>query len=207
MSRTPKLLITQSLLGAWLYQYQAFDQESAHKDFLRVLRREKSKPTQAILDGIPFENMVTACCEGSPPPEGHKWSCAVRAIADRVKGAQFQVVAQRTAVVEDIPFLLYGRLDALKAGVIYDIKFSRGYQVGKYLDSPQHPMYFALVPEAQRFEYLVFTGSDVCVEKYDREDAPDIRSTIRDFMKYLEASKLDELYCQKWETRREENIS
>lgn len=201
MRRCPKLLITQSLLGAWLYQYQAFDQESAHKDFLRVLRREKSKPTQAILDGIQFENMVTACCEGSPPPEDHKWGQAVRAIADRVQGAQFQVVAQRTAVVEDIPFLLYGRLDALKAGVIYDIKFSRSYQVGKYLDSPQHPMYFALVPEAQRFEYLVFTGSDVCVEKYDREDTPDIRSTIRDFMKYLEASKLDKLYCQKWEAR------
>lgn len=201
MSRMPKLLITQSLLGAWLYQYQAFDQESAHKDFLRVLRREKSKPTQAILDGIQFENMVTACCEGASPPEGHKWGEAVRAIADRVKGSQFQVAAQRTAVVEDIPFLLYGRLDALKAGVIYDIKFSRGYQVGKYLDSPQHPMYFALVPEAQRFEYLVFTGSDVCVEKYDREDAPDIRSAIRDFMKYLEASKLDKLYCQKWEAR------
>lgn len=201
MRRCPKLLITQSLLGAWLYQYQAFDQESAHKDFLRVLRREKSKLTQAILDGIQFENMVTACCEGSPPPEGHKWGQAVRAIADRVQGAQFQVVAQRTVVVEDIPFLLYGRLDALKAGVIYDIKFSRGYQVGKYLDSPQHPMYFALVPEAQRFEYLVFTGSDVCVEKYDREDAPDIRDTIRDFMKYIEASKLDKLYCQKWEAR------
>ena len=201
MSRTPKLLITQSLLGAWLYQYQAFDRESAHKDFLRVLRREKSKPTQAILDGIQFENMVTASCEGSPPPEGLKWGQAVRAIADRVQGSQFQVAAQRTAVVEDIPFLLYGRLDALKAGVICDIKFSRGYQVGKYLDSPQHPMYFALVPEAQRFEYLVFTGCDVCVEKYDREDAPDIRSTIRDFMKYLEASKLDKLYCQKWETR------
>lgn len=201
MRRCPKLLITQSLLGAWLYQYQAFDQESAHKDFLRVLRREKSKLTQAILDGIQFENMVTACCEGSPPPEGHKWGQAVRAIADRVQGAQFQVVAQRVAVVREIPFLLYGRLDALKAGVIYDIKFSRGYQVGKYLDSPQHPMYFALVPEAQRFEYLVFTGSDVCVEKYDREDAPDIRDTIRDFMKYIEASKLDKLYCQKWETR------
>lgn len=201
MRRCPKLLITQSLLGAWLYQYQAFDQESAHKDFLRVLRREKSKLTQAILDGIQFENMVTACCEGSPPPEDHKWGQAVRAIADRVQGAQFQVVAQRTVVVEDIPFLLYGRLDALKAGVIYDIKFSRGYQVGKYLDSPQHPMYFALVPEAQRFEYLVFTGSDVCVEKYEREDAPDIRDTIRDFMKYIEASKLDKLYCQKWETR------
>lgn len=201
MRRCPKLLITQSLLGAWLYQYQAFDQESAHKDFLRVLRREKSKLTQAILDGIQFENMVTACCEGSPPPEGHKWGQAVRAIADRVQGAQFQVVAQRVAVVREIPFLLYGRLDALKAGVIYDIKFSRSYQVGKYLDSPQHPMYFSLVPEARRFEYLVFTGSDVCVEKYDREDAPDIRSTIRDFMKYLEASKLDKLYCQKWEAR------
>lgn len=201
MSRTPKLLITQSLLGAWLYQYQAFDQESAHKDFLRVLRREKSKPTQAILDGIQFENMVTACCEGSPPPEGHKWGEAVRAIADRLQGSQFQVVAQRSAMVAGVPFLLYGRLDALKAGVIYDIKFSRSYQVGKYLDSPQHPMYFTLVPEAYRFEYVVFTGSDVCVESYDREDVPEIFPTIRNFINYLELSKLDKIYCQKWETK------
>lgn len=201
MSRTPKLLITQSLLGAWLYQYQAFDQESAHKDFLRVLRREKSKPTQAILDGIQFENMVTACCEGSPPPEGHKWGEAVRAIADRLQGSQFQVVAQRSAMVAGVPFLLYGRLDALKAGVIYDIKFSRSYQVGKYLDSPQHPMYFTLVPEAYKFEYVVFTGSDVCVESYDREDVPEIFPTIRNFINYLETSKLDKIYCQKWETR------
>ena len=201
MSRTPKLLITQSLLGAWLYQYQAFDQESAHKDFLRVLRREKSKPTQAILDGIQFENMVTACCEGSPPPEGHKWGEAVRAIADRLQGSQFQVVAQRSAMVAGVPFLLYGRLDALKAGVIYDIKFSRSYQVGKYLDSPQHPMYFTLVPEAYKFEYVVFTGSDVCVESYDREDVPEIFPTIRNFINYLELSKLDKIYCQKWETK------
>lgn len=201
MLKTPKLLITQSLLSSWQYQYQAFNPESAHEDFLRVLRREKSKPTQAILDGIQFENMVTACCEGSPPPEGHKWGEAVRAIADRARGAQFQVVAQRVAVVREIPFLLYGRLDALKAGVIYDIKFSRSYQVGKYLDSPQHPMYFALVPEARRFEYLVFTGSDVCVEGYDREDAPEIFPTIRNFINYLETSKLDKIYCQKWETR------
>lgn len=201
MLKTPKLLITQSLLSSWQYQYQAFDPESAHEDFLRVLRREKSKPTQAILDGIQFENMVTACCEGSPPPEGHKWGEAVRAIADRLQGSQFQVVAQRSAMVAGVPFLLYGRLDALKAGVIYDIKFSRSYQVGKYLDSPQHPMYFAQVPEAQRFEYLVFTGSDVCVEGYDREDAPEIFPTIRNFINYLETSKLDKIYCQKWETR------
>lgn len=201
MLKTPKLLITQSLLSSWQYQYQAFDPESAHEDFLRVLRREKSKPTQAILDGIQFENMVTACCEGSPPLEGHKWGEAVRAIADRLQGSQFQVVAQRSAMVAGIPFLLYGRLDALKAGVIYDIKFSRSYQVGKYLDSPQHPMYFTLVPEAYKFEYVVFTGSDVCVESYDREDVPEIFPTIRNFINYLELSKLDKIYCQKWETK------
>ena len=201
MLKTPKLLITQSLLSSWQYQYQAFDPESAHEDFLRVLRREKSKPTQAILDGIQFENMVTACCEGSPPPEGHKWGEAVRAIADRLQGSQFQVVAQRSAMVAGVPFLLYGRLDALKAGVIYDIKFSRSYQVGKYLDSPQHPMYFTLVPEAYKFEYVVFTGSDVCVESYDREDVPEIFPTIRNFINYLETSELDKIYCQKWETR------
>lgn len=199
MLKQRKLLITQSLLAAWEYQYHAFDEESAHKDFIRVLKREKSKPSQAILDGIQFENMVTECCAGTMPPEKHKWKDGIVQAADILRGCQFQVKAYRTETVNGVPFLLYGRLDGLKAGIIYDLKFSRGYEVGKYLDSPQHPMYFACVPEAYRFKYVVYTGKDVCTETYEREDTKDIKETIRDFMGYLEVSGLEELYCKHWE--------
>lgn len=61
-----RFLITQSLLSSWEYLYKAWDKKAAQQDFMRVLHREKTRPNQAMLDGIQFENMVTACCGGGP---------------------------------------------------------------------------------------------------------------------------------------------
>ena len=58
MSGGTRFLLTQSLLSAWLYQYQAWDKDGAHKDFLRALGRQHTPETQAIRDGIQFENLV-----------------------------------------------------------------------------------------------------------------------------------------------------
>lgn len=191
--------MTQSLLSAWKWQYKAFDPEAAHLDFMRVLRREKGRPNQAMLDGIRFENMVTAYCHGEEPPAEHEWLDGIHGVGNLVKGCQFQVPAYRDMTVDGIPFLLYGRLDGLRAGTIFDLKFSRGYSVGKYVDSPQHPMYFACVPEAKRFDYVVYTGRDVCVETYFPGEVVPIEAIIRDFVRYLESAGLDRLYCEKWE--------
>ncbi len=79
--------------------------------------------------------------------------------------------------------VLYGRLDALKAGTIYDIKFSKGYERGKFYSSTQHPTYMLLIPEAQTFSYLVSNGMDVWTECYRRDETPDIRPIISDFFR------------------------
>ena len=87
--------------------------------------------------------------------------------------AQFQVAAYRDKRIDGVPFLLYGRLDALKAGTIYDTKFVRRYEAGKYVSSPQHPMYFDCVPEASRFVYVVSDGKFVYQEEYRRGEVPE----------------------------------
>lgn len=196
-----RFLITQSLLSAWQYLYKAYDPETAAKDFLRVLNRKPTRPNQAMLDGIQFENMVTAYCENNEPPENHKWRNGIVKVGNIVQGSQFQVAVYRDALIDGIPFLLYGRLDGLKAGIIYDIKFSRTYEPGKYLDSPQHPMYFACVPEAKRFDYVIFTGKDVCMESYRPQDTEPIERTIHHFIRYLEVTGLDKIYIEKWRTK------
>lgn len=196
-----RFLMTQSLLAAWQYQYQAQDQETAHRDFLKTLNREPMQPNKAMLDGIQFENMVTAYCEGNPPREDHEWLEGIKGVGDRVRGCQFQVAAYREIVVGKVPFLLYGRLDGLRAGNIFDIKFSRTYQPGKYLGSPQHPMYFCCVPEAKRFDYVVYTGSDVCVEIYRPGEGEPVEQTIRQFMGYLEETGLAPVYIEKWRAK------
>lgn len=201
MSAPTRFLMTQSLLSSWLYQYKAKEQEKAHEEFLKTLRREHIPENQAMQDGIQFENMVTAYCDGANPPEGHKWEKGVKAVGNVVKGSQFQVALYRDTVIEGLSFLLYGRLDALKAGTIYDIKHSHAYRVGKYLDSPQHPMYFALCPEAREFVYLVSDGQDLYREIYRREETQPVGSLILNFIRYLEQSHLEEIFIKKWKAR------
>lgn len=83
--------------------------------------------------------------------------------------------------------VLYGKLDALKAGVVYDIKFSSGYEKGKYFSSTQHPTYLELIPEASEFTYLVSNGNSVWYETYRRDETPSIIPIICDFFDWLRA--------------------
>lgn len=198
MSRSERYLITQSLLGSWLYQYKAFDPEAAHEEFLKVLNRETTETTEAMQNGLDFENGIVRYCEGAELNQSHKWATGVKGIGDIVQGGYFQVPASKEKIIGGITYLLYGRMDVLKAGIIYDIKFSKSYECGKYITSPQHPMYFECCPEAYGFVYLVSNGSEVWREEYTSAETPVIDGTIIEFMQYLEAAGLDQVYFEKW---------
>lgn len=193
-----KFLITQSLLGAWGWLYKLDD---GYADFMKTLRREPVPPNNAMLDGRQFENMVTAYCEGNSPKDGHKWEAGIRGVGDLVCDGAFQVKLSKGVVIDNIEFVLYGILDVLKCGVIWDIKFSKTYHVGKYLDSPQHPMYFALCPEAREFTYIISNGRDVCRERYFPADTPPIEEEIRRFMQFLDRYDLVDTYCENWRSK------
>lgn len=191
----PKYLITQSLLSDYAYVFQG---EDGYDGFLKTLHREKKPQTAAMLDGIRFENLVTACAEGCPPEPGHKWERAVQEVAQDCRGGQFQVKLSREIRVEGLTLVCYGILDNLNAGHILDIKFSRTYAPGKYLDSPQHPMYFYLCPEARDFTYLVSDGSWVYRERYTPDGAPPVEHLIAPFLRWLARNGLIRDYMTYW---------
>lgn len=217
-------MITHSLLSSWLYSLRddpfadGTQEDTSKEDFLRVLRREPTPTTEAMQNGIDFENLVTDIVNGKiktervqgmtvEPNTGEvmeegtalpKWYEAASKVADIVRGGQLQYVAKAVTRVNDMELLLYGRLDALKAGRIYDIKFSKGYERGKYVDSTQHPMYLALVPEALDFTYLVSNGTEVWTEQYRRDETPDILPTVRAFLDWLRMAGLMEVYMEHW---------
>lgn len=218
-----RFLVTHSLLSSWLYAISddpysdATNEKDPLADFLTVLRREPTETTEAMLNGIDFENLVTAIADGEEtfgfipvdpkePSEGwvpmdireHIWYNGAKQIADIVQNGVFQYVAKRDAFIGGRNVLLYGRLDALKAGHIYDIKFSRRYEVGKFYDSTQHPMYLNLVPEALDFTYLVFNGSSVWQERYSRKDTMPIEPVVEHFFEWLRGQGLDDLYRENW---------
>lgn len=199
MSRNPKIRITQSLLSSWQW---VFKLDEGYEDFLRTLNREKKPPTEAMLDGIRFENVLNSVLNGEQIPPDHEWLFPITEMAEELQGSQQQVTLFRDIEVDGQPIILHGVLDYLREGHIWDCKFSKRYHLNKYLDSPQTPMYLTLVPEAFDFTYIISDGKYVYREKYPREIVPSIEPTIRLFLKFCEQYELTDKLIEKWSVAR-----
>lgn len=198
MYSSPKLRITQSLLSSWLYTFKT---DNGYEDFLRTLNREKKQPTQAMLDGIRYENCLNNILNGEPLYEDHEWYNPLMEMSCELQGAQQQVTLFKDINVYGYNILLHGVLDYLREGHIWDCKYSKTYTLNKYLNSPQHPMYLALVPEARDFTYIVTDGKYVYRERYPREIVPDITVTIKQFLVYLQCRDLFDTFVEKWRVK------
>lgn len=202
-----RYLITHSLLSSWEWLFtenpyeDATTQDSRYQDFLNTLNKVDTPPTEAMQNGIEFENIVTGMATGQPYFSENNWQDAAEKVADIVRGGQFQFKAQKQAYINGIHFLMYGRLDVLKAGKIYDIKFTKNYDRGKYFSSTQHPMYLELVPEASEFVYVISNGTNVWTEHYTRDAIRSIFPVISDFTDWLYGNDLIDIYFEKWAAR------
>lgn len=201
-----RYLVTHSLLASWLYAMKSSPYEDAtterdtYAEFIQVLRREPTPTTEAMQRGIDFEDLVTAIVKKDivGMRKNPDWYDAAKQTAEIVGGGSLQHRARKQVEVCGMTILMYGRLDALKAGTIYDIKFSGSYDRGKYVDSTQHQMYLALVPEAHEFIYLVSDGRNVFQEKYRRDETPDITITIGNFITWLTEKGLLDTFKRYW---------
>lgn len=195
-------LITPSLLNSWLNIYNCVDYvregandtmcledkqsiaiEKAKEEFINALKRVRSEPNEYMLAGIKYEEDTYKGQTRATP---------------YVEGGAYQIVGKKEKYIGDRKFLLYGRLDCLKGGVIYDIKKVVRYAPGKYLKSCQHWVYLELFADARYFEYLVDDGFTLHHEYYHREDMQDVNALINDFINYLKRENLIEIYEKYW---------
>ena len=193
--------MTHSLLESWRRATDPDADESAFGVFLDTLERKKRQKTKAMQDGIDFETAVTRYINNEAP-DSDKSGEEIRAIAqfgNRLCGAQLQVREEKEIKVCGHEILLVGVADALKAGILSDIKRVQRYEYGKYQFSTQHPMYMELFPEALRFDYLIFDGKYCYMEQYRRGDFEPIHGTIKAFLEYLDGAELMEIYKKNWE--------
>lgn len=201
------LLITPSLINSWLYIWQCRDgvkeyekdemcledkkdkaSEEAREEFLNYLNRLPSEPNEYMLRGIQFEQ---DCYDGKTE------------VSPIIEGGAFQIAGSKRVVVDGQPFLMYGRLDVLKGGTIYDIKRVSRYSLPKYAKSAQHRFYLDLFPRANKFTYLIYDGAKLHTETYYREQCVPTESLIHQFMSWLKANGLFEIYEEKWKAKGE----
>lgn len=197
-------LITQTLLSAWNYAHDCHIScsEEAYNDFLDTLNRVRKEPSEATRSGILFENAVYRVAKGYPSDE-YVYESGVKAVADVIRGGAIQVKLSRNLRVDGRDFVVYGIADVVKAGTIYDVKFSNkdfasAELPGRYLNSPQHPAYLYALPEAREFIYLVSDGEDLYTERYDRKNTRPIEEIVREFMAYLDVTGLMSVFENRW---------
>lgn len=191
--------MTHTLLSAFDW---VFKKDDGIEDFRQTLARVKSPPTDAMLDGIQFEGLVSEWNKGNQVDEGHEWYGGVKRAAEILQGSAEQVYEEKPITVDGIDYLLVGVADNIKAGIVYDTKMSRRYEFGKYADSSQHPAYFYLFPGAVCFKYLIFNGKDLYIERYLPFDTPHISQFITLFSRFIRKHPdLQELYINNWEAK------
>jgi hypothetical protein len=196
--QSSRFLLTQSLISAWQWGLKL---ENGYDDFLKTLRREPIQQTKAMLDGIRFENCLNAVLDGAEIEPTHEWYEPITQLANELQGAQQQAALSKDVTIGGTDFVLYGKLDYLRGGVIYDTKYSKTYRVGKYLDSSQHPMYFALVQEAREFQYKICDGNYIYTETYRRDEVEPIERTIKHFMDFLDKMNLVSVFYENWKSK------
>ncbi len=208
-----RYLITQSLLSAWLYQYDCAEgyEEEARESFLKTLRREPIEPSEAMERGIAFEDAVYETIRGNDTARSAyimQWSkrgeevqegCCILDLAEELGDGTYQLTAYKEETIAGEDFLLMAKCDWVKAGTIYDCKRVEHYDVGKYYNSPQHPMYLAVIDTARAFEYKICDGKDIYTERYTRADIPQtIEGIITQFTASMKSEELWETYTKLW---------
>lgn len=193
-----KYYITPTLLNSWQYNIK----NGTLEDFIKVLNKEEFEPSQSILKGFEYEKYMQENFE------------------ETLNGA-YQVKVSK----EYGDYLLYGIIDCLKGGIIYDYKYTQNYEVGKFFNNHQTLMYLEMIPEAKKMVYLItdkfvkemplsaplnyeycgeyeYKVGDVYREEYTKDMFPEtIDSILHKFEQWLKQYNLFDLYTEKWKCK------
>lgn len=176
-------LITPSLLNSFSYYMSEYGKR---EDFLKTLSREKFTPNETMQKGIDFEDSIKSFCQ-SDKDEADK---CIRDIGNIVIDGVWQVTVQKPLKIADTEYFLYGKADVIKENFIYDIKFTKNYETGKFSNSTQHLIYMYCT-KLSEFAYLISDGKEWWREDYraNKNIENEIKSRITEFRSYLTGDK------------------
>ena len=191
-----KYYITPTLLNSWQYNIN----NGTLEDFVKVLNKEQFEITENIQKGFEYEAYMQENYE------------------ETLNGA-YQVKVSK----EYGDYLLYGIIDCLKGGIIYDYKYTANYEVGKFFNNHQTLMYLEMVPEAKKMIYLItnkfnkveypdiefksiekveYEVGEIFKEEYTKDLFPEtIESVLHKFIEWLKVYNLYDLYTEKWKCK------
>lgn len=181
-------LITPSLINSINYYIQNNLETNLLSKIISILKREAQPITEQISAGISYEDSTYKGCTNA---------------SKYVEGGAYQIAKKKFIEVDGVSYLIYGRIDFLKAGTIYDVKYTSSYTRPKYYHNTQTSIYLYLFDSAIRFTYLIADGYENTIyqETYYRDEVPSVYSIVKDFISLLKKLNLYNLYLENWRTK------
>lgn len=165
--------ITATLLNTFVSQY----------DIMPLLRRDEIETNQAMQNGIDFENAII---RGEVPE-----------LIELVNDGLYQEKLYKQMG----DYLLFGFADLIKGLTIYDFKFVKNYEIGKYRESVQHLLYMYCA-DMNKFQYIIGTkDGSIYYEDYARDDEK-LRIVVNQFDKWLDTTGNREIYTKNYSISR-----
>ncbi|MGD9162839.1 MAG: hypothetical protein PVG39_30815, partial [Desulfobacteraceae bacterium] len=161
----------------------------ARKSILDRLRG-MSVPNAAMQKGIDFESNVVLAMDGKyVPKKEDKYSKCVNECSRLLAGS----IHNQFACMKFDGFILEGWMDFIRINRVFDLKTTKKYTLGKYINNFQHRFYLYCLMDScvNNFTYLITDFRSVYREDYQWEKSfvHDIRSGINGFMDYLDRDK------------------
>ena len=154
--------------------------------------------TEAMQNGIDFEDMVTDIINGRADPND-QWYAAAEKVARRCAGGVLQYKAKKDHRGRRREPASVWPSGLPESREIIDIKFTKSYDTGKFFSSTAPHLLRAYSRSAAVYLSRQQRGA-VWPETYRREEAPSIFPVISDFFDWLRAVDLMQVYQEKWAT-------
>lgn len=170
--------LTATLLNTFVSQY----------DIMPLLMRDECKTIPAMQNGLDFENKI------------------IKGEVEELKPLVECGIYQQCLFKPYKDYMLYGFADLIKGFKIYDFKFVKSYEIGKYRNAVQHLLYMYCA-DMDEFEYIIGTKDDFIFYEYYTRDDDKLFAVIDQFDHWLDITGNRELYAQNYSIERiKENI-
>lgn len=165
--------ITATLLNTFTSSY----------DIMPLLIRDEIETNKAMLNGIEFEKNAVE----DKIPE----------LVELVNGGLYQEPLYKRMG----DYILFGFADLIKGFKIYDFKFVKSYEIGKYRNAMQHLIYMYCA-DMNEFSYIIGTkDGSIYFEDYSRDDDK-LLKTVNQFDRWLDITGNRQIYTENYSTIR-----
>lgn len=165
--------LTPSLLNTFTSQY----------DIMPSLRRDEIETNKAMLDGIEFEKRAI--------------NGEISELKELVNGGLYQEKLYKKCE----GYVLFGFADLIKGLKIYDFKFVKNYEIGKYRNAVQHLIYMYCA-DIDEFEYIIGTKDDFIFYEYYSRNDEELIKIVNQFDRWLDKTGNRELYNKNYSLER-----